>query len=196
MQGFYDACKDNGFFNGKTKIASNEDAKNALNGLDQEQIDTLAQALGVFGKQASDAAEEKSVEDKVTDAAKAKAEKTDKPDDKKGQDKKDAKADEEKADPATSETSEKKASEVLREILTEGAEMEAQIEKDAFERAGEMLKQAGYSVAQYVYGFIEDEKIATVIADEAEKIASEEDMPVLQVARDIVTEILSSITSE
>jgi DNA polymerase III gamma/tau subunit len=64
----------------------------------------------------------------------------------------------------------KTASEELREILEVGASTE-ELFKDAYEKAEEILKQAGYDLVDYIYSKTGNEKLAYDLAENAEKLA-------------------------
>lgn len=84
---------------------------------------------------------------------------------------------------------EKTAAAILEEMIktaSEDATVEDIIEKAAFARAEEILKTAGYNVTDYIFSFIENEKIACDMADKVEKLAAVCDEPILKVARDMV----------
>ena len=90
----------------------------------------------------------------------------------------------------------KSAAAILEALLKEGAAEEeiAEIEKEAFEYAEEVLNNAGYSVADYVYSFVGNEKVALNIADTAEKLAYVSDQPTIKVARDLIVSMANLLS--
>ena len=67
--------------------------------------------------------------------------------------------------------------------------------KVAYDRAEEKLASGGYTLADYVYTVIDDEKLATEIAEQAEKIAYVMDQNPLKTADDLISSI-QKIASE
>lgn len=83
----------------------------------------------------------------------------------------------------------KSASEYLKEMLkTASSEEEAEemLKIASYYRAEEMLGEAGYSLADYVYSIVENEKIALDVAEQSEKLATITEQPIIKVAFDIL----------
>lgn len=204
----------------KTASSTTEkEVKAAVAGLDNDQMEALAEEIANMTKSAEETPREKdtevartesessaekklkdSSEEKTTDgtadqtaveqAGKAKAEATagkermDEDDDKK----KEAvdspvPADAKKDD---SEYANKSASEVLEGILTEGAEAEIEMQKQAYLYAEQIMKSAGFDLVDYIYGKTENEKVANLVAVEAEKLAFVSGASSFAVADDIL----------
>jgi len=208
MSNFLNELMNNNFYEKKASSSSKDDIKKSLNALSDDAITALADELDIFSKTAAPSIEEKITEKKADE----KKEETKETSQESGtEEKKEApKADEKKEEKNESaETKEedkenkineekvvKTASEILEDYTNLGLQLEAQLEKDAYTKVGEMLKEAGFSTADYVYNLIGDADISVKIADAAEKIATESELPIIKVARDLVQEVINAIDEE
>ena len=204
---FYESLVSNDFYE-KTASEKDQDVKAQLGGLSDEEMEVLAEELNIFVKQA----EESTVEDDVvdTDAGTEEIEEEIEEEAKKKKEKK-ASSNElseeelviqeamggkktDKTEPEDKEEKEEKQDKAKEDKDEEEDAVEAQLtEKAAFEHAGEMLKEAGLSTADYVYGYIKNEEMAIDIAEQSEKLAACVDEPVIKVARDLVSQVFAVI---
>ncbi len=220
-----------GTYSQEKTASTQEEVKKALSDLTEDQIEALAEEIGVFTKvaenltveeKATEAAREveqpaekthkenanKSVEDKVPkeddqeEAKKTQAENTKKEEDDQENAKKEevatpTPADKEKDD---NQYAVKTAAETLHNILLEGASIEEKIASEASTMAygmvEEFLKQANFSVKDYIMVKVANEELADVIADKAEKVASVYGVSAIQAADDIMGEIGSLLSDE
>jgi len=223
MSSFYDELI-NGALRQTEKIASTEqEARDILRGLDDDQIEALAQEIGLLTKEAeeltveekatesartteSDAekdlkdSSEKSIEDGVKEEdkqiaeSKAEADKTKEREDEHTDKKKEEVDSPTNADSGKDDSEyELTASEVLLNILKEGAALEEEIEKSAYAMTEAILSDMNVGVEDYLISRLGNEKIASVIMDKAVKLAYVSDKPVLQVADDLLTTMANII---
>jgi hypothetical protein len=213
---FYEELIKADFYQGSTKTASfeggmsKEAARSMLDSFSADQLEALADEFdNILGKQASsentlensilDEGEEKTAEeeekenspkDKAEDKAEGESPAEDKKEDSKkklppfmmkGKEKEDDKKDD-KDD--KSEKSEEK----------EAEELQAQIMKEASDKALVLLEEQGLTLEDYAYSRIQDEKVASFIAEKGEKLAAVMEMNPLLVIDDIVDSIEAQIS--
>lgn len=69
-------------------------------------------------------------------------------------------------------------------------EVDEETVKQAYELAEQKLANSGYGVVDYVFSKCASEEVAYLITDKAEKLASLTDMPILQVADEIINSVI------
>jgi hypothetical protein len=202
---FYEEIlKDDGYNNEK-QASDNSTTKDMLGAFSDTELEALAEELNIaYEKQASNHAtiEEKIAEDTQDqreedkeDLAKKNADKTADPGAEEEADERTDATDSEEAETAktVAEKEEIVNPEAKEQEVTAAEYDEATLEKVAYEVAAEKLASEGYTLTDYVFTQIPNEKIASFIADKAEKLASLSDKHPLQVADDIMINIADII---
>jgi len=186
---FYSEFIEGGFF--EKKASENANIKSTLSNLDPAVLEKLAQEIEGYADNESDltleqklAAEEDSEKDKEKDKEeKDKEEKESADDSEKDKEEKD-KEEKESADDSEKDKEEKDKEE---KESADDCEKDEEVIKQAYELAEQKLASNGFSVADFVFEKCANEEVSLFIAENAEKLASLSDKPILQVADEILS---------
>jgi len=186
---FFKDMLENNFYTNFDKKASEQEISNQLSTLDLDTLESISEELKLFGKQAdtlqdqiTEATEEEATEEEGSDEEEATEEEATEEDDKEAS---------EKVAGCTpkDDNKSKGAYKKLKGILSEGAKKEDAMETEASTLAEEMLKEAGFSVTDYVYNITQDEVMTDSIIKRASEISESANVPLLKVTRDIMQTI-------
>jgi len=204
---FYSEFIEGGFF--EKKASENANIKSTLSNLDPAVLEKLAQEIEGYADNESDltleqklAAEEDSEKDKEKDKEeKDKEEKESADDSEKDKEEKDKeekesaddsekdKEEKDKEEKESADDSEKDKEEKDKEEKesADDCEKDEEVIKQAYELAEQKLASNGFSVADFVFEKCANEEVSLFIAENAEKLASLSDKPILQVADEILS---------
>lgn len=213
---FFEELIKQDFYQGSTKTASyeggmnKEAAKSMLEDFSADQLEALAEEFdSILGKQASSL--EPTLEDSILEGEEKMAEEEEKEEPKEKKESKkeeDDEDDEEEDEEEPKEKKEKKEkkvpffmkgkekSEDKAESEKEAAELQEQIIKEASDKALEIMEERGLTLEDYAYSRIQNEKLASFIADKGGKLAVIMDMNPLLVIDDIVNSVEAQICEE
>ena len=170
---FFKDMLENNFYTNFDKKASEQEISNQLSTLDLDTLESISEELKLFGKQAD------TLQDQITEATEEEATEED-----------DKEASEKVAGCTPKDDNKSKgAYKKLKGILSEGAKKEDAMETEASTLAEEMLKEAGFSVTDYVYNITQDEVMTDSIIKRASEISESANVPLLKVTRDIMQTI-------
>ena len=168
---FYSEFIEGGFF--EKKASENANIKSTLSNLDPAVLEKLAQEIEGYADNESDLTLEQKLaaeEDSEKDKEKDKEEKD--------------KEEKESADDSEKDKEEKDKEE---KESADDCEKDEEVIKQAYELAEQKLASNGFSVADFVFEKCANEEVSLFIAENAEKLASLSDKPILQVADEILS---------
>jgi hypothetical protein len=207
---FYESLIKDDYYEEKTAFENNQATESMLDAFSTDELEALASELKIaYEKNASSPAtiEEKIAEDTQVDEEKRKeelaqqnaAKVADPGEGEKADERVDATDSEQAEEAKTKEEKEEivdpRAKEVEEEVDDSSNEEESvmaseyehdDLVKVAYEVVEEKLAEEGYSLLDYVYTKLPDEKIASFVADKSEKLAYLSGRNSLQVADDIL----------
>ncbi|MDF2841730.1 MAG: hypothetical protein K0R00_156 [Herbinix sp.] len=189
------------FYSEKTASNNTEVIESMIDTFSTDEMEILAQELNIaYEKKASvntQTIEEKIAEDtqeeREADKEDLAVQNAEKADGEPVEDERDATGSEEAEEAKTKAEKEEivnpEAKELEEKVTTAAEYSEEELTKIAYEVAEEKLASEGYSLTDYVFSYLPDEKVASFIADKAEKLAFLSERSPLQVADDILLNI-------
>jgi len=181
---FFKDMLENNFYTNFDKKASEQEISNQLSTLDLDTLESISEELKLFGKQAD------TLQDQITEATEEEATEEEGSDEEEATEEDDKEASEKVAGCTPKDDNKSKgAYKKLKGILSEGAKKEDAMETEASTLAEEMLKEAGFSVTDYVYNITQDEVMTDSIIKRASEISESANVPLLKVTRDIMQTI-------
>lgn len=210
---FYDEImKEDAYYSEKQASVSDEDCKSMLDAFSTTELETLAAELEtaymkkaagtsttIEEKIAEEEAPEEAHEQKEEDRVDQHIEQAADPGDGEEADEEDATESEEAEEAKTKAEKEEAVNPEAKdgEIVATAAEYdEMDLVKVAYEIAEEKLASAGYTLLDYVYSKIPNEKVANFVAENAEKLAFVSNKSSLQTADDLIMNIDRILNSQ
>lgn len=199
---FYEEILKEDYYGEKIASDNSVDTSSMLDAFSTEEMEALSEELNIaYEKKAS---KEQTIEEKIAEDTQVKREEDKEELAKKNAKKADGQPINDEREATNSEETETaktvaekeeivnpEAKALEEKVVTASEYDEADLVKVAYEVAEEKLAEEGWSLADYVFSQIPNEKVANFVADKAEKLAYLSDKSSLQVADDILLNLSS-----